>query len=514
VTEGAIGIAAPRDGLRSAVALAAFVLFAGIAVANHEMWRDEHHAWLIARDAATPMAVVENLRWDMNPSLFHLSLWPLTRVTHDPRAMQWLNLAFAALTAWIVLRHAPFRPALRLLVVFGYYFAYEYAVISRVYALGALFIVALCALWARRAEHPVVAGLLLFLLANTSLYGVIAAGFFLLLLAADLRSRDGGVRRAFASVAIGAAGIAVSLLQSLPRGDNPFAAGKATLAFEWERVSAAVRLLASLFVPIPRTGRADWWNSNVVAGVSSAADAAIALGGLALVVWLLRRAPLVLAAWIAATAAIMFVAYQGGFAAMRHGGYAIVLLVAALWIARSSDETIFDDGRRRMALLLFFAIGAAGAATAWIEELATPFSAVEQTARWLRDNGLDRVPIAGADDFAVASLASLLDLERIYYPQRGEWGTFVSWDPKRRRDMTLGEASADVAARVARSGEPMLFVLTNPPTRSGPRGTAVVRDAMIAPGVRARLLAAFTDSVVPDERMFVYEVAPAPPRAR
>jgi hypothetical protein len=501
-------------GLRAAIGLVAFVLFAGVAVANHEMWRDEHHAWLIARDAATPVDVIRNLRWDMNPGLFHLTLWPLTRVTHDPRAMQCLNLAYAALAAWLLLRYAPLRPALRLLVVFGYFSAYEYAVISRVYALGALLVFALCTLWTRRAEHPLAIGLLLALLANTSLYGVIAAGFFLILLAAGLRARSERTTILLRSVAIGVAGMAIALWQALPRGDNPFAAGKATLAFEPARVANAVRLLASVFIPIPDAGLDAWWNSNVVTGRSAFVDSALALAGVALVAWILRRAPVIFAAWLAATVAILFVAYQGGFASMRHGGYAIVLLVAALWIARASDETIFDDGRRRVALLVFFAIGVIGAGTAWLEELATPFSAVEQTAGWLRDSGLDRVPIAGADDFAVASLASLLDLDRIYYPQRGEWGTFVSWDPKRRRDTTLGDATADVASRVAASGEPMLFVLTRPPTRSGPQGTVVIREAMIGPGVRARLLAAFTDSVVEDERMFVYEVAPVAPRPR
>ena len=127
---------------------------------------------------------------------------------------------------------------------------------------------------------------------------------------------------------------------------------------------------------------------------------------------------------------------------------------------------------------------------------------------WLRANGLDQTPIAGADDFVVASLASLLDLDRIYYPQRSEWGTFVSWDPKRRLNTTLEDATVDVAAMVAASNQRMLFVLTRPPTRRGPTGEMVIREAMIGPGVRARLLAAFTESVVEDERMFVYDLAP------
>jgi hypothetical protein len=37
---------------------------------------------------------------------------------------------------------------------------------------------------------------------------------------------------------------------------------------------------------------------------------------------------------------------------------------------------------------------------------------------------------------------------------------------------------------------------------------------MVGPGVRARMLAAFTDSVVDDEKMFVYELAPVAPRQR
>lgn len=514
MTEGA-SVGGRRALAPALLALAAFIAFAGVAIANHEMWRDEHHAWLIARDAETPAGVVRNLRWDMNPALFHLTVWVVTRATHDPRAMQLLNLAYAALAAWLVLRHAPFPRALRLLAVFGYFLAYEYAVISRVYALGALLVFAVCATWERRRERALTTGLLLALLANTSLYGVIGAGFFLMLLLGDLRARGEGRGRSIAGFAIAAAGVALALVQSVPRGDNPFSAGKATLAFEPERLESAVRLVASVFVPIPDAARSDWWNSNVVTGRSGAVDALLAVAGVALVAWVLRRAPLALAAWGAATCAIAFVAYQGGFASMRHGGYIVVLLVAALWTGWHRLEAGVGSGARaRLALAVLFAVGVVGGVTAWIEELSTQFSAVEQTARWMRDNGLDRVPIAGADDFAVASLASLLDLDRIYYPQRGEWGTFVSWDPKRRLGTTLGEATADVASKVAASGAPMLFVLTQPPTRPGPAGDMVIREAMVAPGVRARLLAAFTDSVVPDERMFVYEVAPAETRGR
>ncbi|MGK2860101.1 MAG: hypothetical protein ACSLFQ_23135 [Thermoanaerobaculia bacterium] len=496
--------------VRVAIGVLVFVLFAGIGIANHEMWRDEHHAWLLARDAATPVALFENLRWDMTPGFWHLLLWIVTRFTHDPVAMQLLNLAFATAAAWVVLRYAPLPPFLRVLIVFGYYFAYEYAVISRVYALGTLFVVILCALWRTRESRAIAIGILLTLLAHTpSLYGVIAAGFFLLLLLVDLATRPEWRKASLTAFCIGSLGAITALIQTLPRSDNPFAAGKATLAFEPERLERVVQFLASLFVPIPDASLYAWWNSNIVTGRSIVLDGAIAGVGVALVVWVLWRNHALLASWLVATSGILFAAYQGGFSGMRHGSYVVILFIAALWIAQSAPAAEPLAPRRRLAVTLLMAIGVVGGMTAWIKELGTEFSAAETTARFLRANDLDRLPMAGADDFVVASLASLLDLDRIYYPQRRGWGTFVSWDPQRARGATLDEASADVASRVAASGEPMIFVLTRPPTRRGPDGTSqLILEAWLAPGVRARLLAAFNESAVKDERLFVYEVAP------
>ncbi len=495
--------------LRIALVLLVFVAFAGIGVANHEMWRDEHHAWLLARDAANPIALYENLRWDMTPGFWHFLLWIVTRFTHDPVTMQLLNLTFATTAAWVVLRYAPLPFLVRLLFVFGYYFAYEYAVISRVYALGTLFIVLLCALWKSRAAHPVAIGALLTLLAHTpSLYGVIAAGFFLLLLLADLPTLPESRKASLTAICIGGLGAITALVQTLPRGDNPFAAGKTMLAFEPERLEKMVRFFGSLFVPIPDASRYAWWNSNIVTGRSSVVDLVLAAIGLGMAVWLLRRSRVLLASWLMATAGVMFAAYQGGFVGMRHGGYVVILLVAAIWIARGDPAASPVTTRQSAVIVLWLTVGVLGGVTAWLKELGTEFSAVERTAVWLRANGLDQTPIAGADDFVVASLASLLDLDRIYYPQRSEWGTFVSWDPKRRLNTTLEDATVDVAAMVAASNQRMLFVLTRPPTRRGPTGEMVIREAMIGPGVRARLLAAFTESVVEDERMFVYDLAP------
>ena len=150
----------------------------------------------------------------------------------------------------------------------------------------------------------------------------------------------------------------------------------------------------------------------------------------------------------------------------------------------------------------------AGAAVALTKEPRTGFTAVNAAADYLREHGLDRLPMAGANDFVVASLASVLDLDRIFYPQRDGWGTFVQWSPNRRLHTTLGEMGRAVATQIEATGSPMVVVLSEPPRRSGPSGEEIVSSAMLSDDVGIRLLAAFTESVVPDEKLWVYIAEP------
>jgi hypothetical protein len=499
----------PDEKLLVLVAMVGFLAFAAAGTAGHEMWRDEHHAWLLARDAASPVEVIRNLEWDMTPPVWHLVLWVATRFTHDPAAMQVVNLVFATLAAWLVLRFAPFELPVRVLIVFGYFLAYEYAAISRVYALGALFIFTLCALWPERDRRAVAIGVLLVLLANTpSLYGAIAAGFFVLLLLVELRTRPQWRRSALTTIVIGGVGILLALAQAMPRAENPFARGKMTAAFEPERIARLAELVVKVVIPIPDAGVYEWWSSNVIAGRIAVLDLGLAVACLGLLAFLLRRHGAPLVAWGAVTAAVLFAGYQGFFLSVRHGSFIAVMFLAALWIGLRARPDAKPERGERVVLVALLAIWVAGAVVALAKELRTEFTAVDAAARYLREENLDRLPIAGANDFVVASLASVLDLDRIYYPQKNGWGTFVRWSPDRRLHTTLGEVGRDVASMVESSGEPMVVVLSEAPTRPGPSGDELIESAMLSPSVGIRLRAAFTESVVPDEKLWVYVAEP------
>ncbi len=116
-----------------------FFIVALFGLCHHEMWRDEIETWMVARDSPDLATLFEHQRYTGHPSLWYLLLFALTRLTQDPKAMALLHLAIATLTVYLFLRYSPFTPLQKGLFGFGYFPFYEYALISRAYALGLFF---------------------------------------------------------------------------------------------------------------------------------------------------------------------------------------------------------------------------------------------------------------------------------------------------------------------------------------------------------------------------------------
>ena len=162
-------------------ALAAlFTAFVGVVTSRHEMWRDEIQAWLIARDSTGPWALLHNLKYEGHPGLWHLLLWPFARLSPNPVWMQILHVAIAGASALLLFRFAPFPWVVKIPLMLGYYFVYEWAVIARNYGVSVLILFAFCALYAQRWRRFPMLGVLLFLLCHTNVYGVLIAGALLL----------------------------------------------------------------------------------------------------------------------------------------------------------------------------------------------------------------------------------------------------------------------------------------------------------------------------------------------
>jgi hypothetical protein len=93
------------------------------------MWRDEAQAWQIARTAHSLPELFHNLRYEGHPALWHLILFGFSKIFVAINTMQYISIAFATGTAFLVLQYATFNRAFRLAFIFGYYLFFEYNMI-------------------------------------------------------------------------------------------------------------------------------------------------------------------------------------------------------------------------------------------------------------------------------------------------------------------------------------------------------------------------------------------------
>ena len=114
--------------------LYAILVFAGID--RHEIWMDEAHHWLLARDSPSFPAMLRNLRYEGHPLLWNSCLYIVQLFTSSPSGMQLLHAAIAVGSVALFIGYSPFPWWMKAIFPFGYFPFFEYALISRNYVLA------------------------------------------------------------------------------------------------------------------------------------------------------------------------------------------------------------------------------------------------------------------------------------------------------------------------------------------------------------------------------------------
>ena len=498
------------DSAFAAAVLLAYLPVAIFAIAHHEMWRDELHCWLVARDSATPWAVVHNRAYDGQPPLWYLLLWVLEKTTHDPRAMQAVHVAIAASVVWIFASRAPFSRPVRALFAFGYFVAYEYVALSRCYGLALLFALLLCVHHPRRETRPVTIALLLAALALTTTVSTVAAVAYIAAIGVEALVLAGRGKRPPAGtlvpIAAGLAGCLAAALCAWPPADSTVA------HVAWPRqmpdATAPTRLLAAL-VPIPR---ADFffWNSNALLSFEPFGRVALP-ATLALAAWVVFLLSSDLAsAVLFGVGSLLLVAlfglvYPGD---VRHHGFFFVLLLMGAWIASEApDRASAVAGFRRLrgrglkiTIAVVLALHVAATPIALDYEYRYVFSSGRRAADALRRAGLEESLLVAEVDYpATAVLGQLGPRATAYSPRTGRTFSFVKWTRDRRRDPTDVETLQFTRALAAARATDATLLMNRPLVPELVDGSAVTRVAELY------------DSMVEEENFYIYRVSHGSP---
>jgi hypothetical protein len=141
---------------------------------HHEIWRDEADSWLLVRDSNFT-GIRSYLQNSGHPGLWYLILYPFAKLGLPSITQKLIHFVIASINSYLLLFYSPFHKYLKILILFSYYFMFEYAVISRNYAIGIFFLFVICINYNKKFKYPILYGFLIFLLCNTNAYSAILA---------------------------------------------------------------------------------------------------------------------------------------------------------------------------------------------------------------------------------------------------------------------------------------------------------------------------------------------------
>ena len=469
-------IAAPRDtGNRfprfEVVTLVVYALLISVVSALHEPWKDETQAWRLAIDSHGVADLVRNARYEGHPLLWHVMLQALGHLSRAWWPVAVLHIVIACVGAWLVLRYAPFTRLQKVLLVFGYWSAYEYAIVVRPYGLGMVLAIAACIAWTAPRQRLVWTVVCLALLANTTAIGTLLAMALAGAFAFDWAWPDDVARRpsrrTVALVGLGSLAVLLvvfffAVAQIRPPADAVFQ-GEVRPAFtRWDIATIPTFELRAL-MPIVRFEDGVRWNQSVFEPTDSRYDLALmfclslVVLAVGLVIAARRRVSLVF--YLVGTVGFLLFFKFVFPGASYHHGYLFIVWVLAAWLAWGappSDEpgtlrrlTAVADRIRPNLFVVSLIPPVFAAAELIVADAVAPFADARRVAGVIRDHGLADAPLIAIVRPHAQSVGAFLD-RPVLYPLERKTLTFVYWGPPSPYPATVRAADSAATALLGR----------------------------------------------------------------
>lgn len=414
-----------------------YVVMLVIVAWSHEPWHDETRAWQLAVTSPGIQAMVSNVRFEGHPLMYFMLLKGIAAVSQSWGAILAVHVGIASATSWIVLRFAPFARHQRLLLVFGYYLAYEFAVFARPYSLGMLLAFGAVAAWCATPRKAWLAGVMLVILANTSVVGLglslsLAAG----MLVDEYWKESFSVKRmparhVFKLVAAIFLVVAIVAWQAVPpstanyRGAGVLGDSGVTL---WS-LAWILSLPTRATMPFQMmTGDLLHWGSWVFISYGRSLEAvAVVLTVMTTVLWFAvvsrrRSGAVIMVSSLLGYLVLFSTIHDGSF---RHHGHLAIAWILAAWMAKSGPAqslpvpllrtlSPWANGRSWLLTMGLLPMTLAYLPAAW-SELRHPFSDANTVAQILSQPDLDSLPIVGVAQPWSQTVAALSN-KAIHFP--------------------------------------------------------------------------------------------------
>jgi hypothetical protein len=487
---------------RILIVLGAYGVVSAVGLHYHELFLDEAHHFLVSRDSPTLGDFYHNLRYDGHPRLWGALLYLITHyITTDPVGMQVLQWVFVMAGAYVLLRYGPFTMWMKVVILAGYYFLFEYDVLSRNYAIGIWMLWVCCYLLRDVNRNIWWIGVLILLMCSAHLFFTFASiGIFLYVLA---ERRWWGWRLAVLAVFFGI-GLTTAIIQArTPSVDNVNMTP--VHPSEWlsgKNLAFSAGALVQGWLPVPQVNGGHFWNTGWLNGGHLGRVApwilSVALLGFPAVVLRRKLAAMVFYYSSVALMLLFFVVTQ--MTANRYFGMVYIFFLAAAWLmADGSGPVLTLSTVRRWwwaSWIGILAVQVLVGVYAFGEDIRRPFSQSRNTAEYLAALEPEGRTIVLDGYTAGPQLCAYLR-EKLYCLATGAEGSYCVWRkayfPVPR--LSIGEEFARNPGLRGR-GE---FILVSNRNLGG----GLVGSYRLTP------LKSFENSIV-GENYFVYRVDPVP----
>lgn len=423
-----------------------FVLYLGLSafmMLHHEPWRDEAQTWLIARDVPW-LGILKEAMYQRHPALWYYMLAPLAKSGLPYLSQFILHLSLAVSAVFLLLFFCPLPRLAKYLFIFGYYMCNEYVIIARHYVLGALFLFAVATVWPSRHKRPLLFGLLVFMLFNSTYLCFIGAGAIILLYLYELYEEKDWAPRKLGAIFLMGLGALSSFAQGflLPADHSD----KGThLVFE---IAQPFFVLRKALFPL----------GFDISVETSTVIAILVFLGIFLYLAQNKKILFLTSFFYGGLLYILCFRHPGN---TRHYGFALIFVLFLLWIQKTTyfkkDISLQKFPSLQNAVskyvyyaffLLFFSlvVSVRYAAIANVKEYSAQFSGGQQMAREIQRIESDylhtEMSVIAHPSTKASAVLPYFKNKQFWYPDIQKWGTYCHYTNAQFEGNTISDLQA------------------------------------------------------------------------
>jgi len=423
-----------------------FFLLSLCGILHHELWIDEAHSFLIARESPQLIDLYHNARQEGHPLVWYIILWGIHAFSQDVLYMQIVHILISSVTVFFMAYWAPFNKIKKILFAFSYYFFFEYNIISRNYSLCLLFVTLYLILVLRTHKNFLALAIVLALLANTHFLGLIFS--VLLMLATGMiwwRSSDQlsqTLKPLIIPFLILFTSYCVCILYVMPEEASMFSKFERNGYLSFKRLSACTIILKGLF-QFPYVDNTSW-NTNIFTANKGIGFLLTIIVSVVSVKAFINRPLSLFIFWSTVlTFSLFFYLELMHVYAVRHWGFVFIGFYATIWFAEGLDQRRFlrilnslqiptfltrnSTKWREIFLYTVLFVQVSASIYMYMWDYYNPFCNAKAVAGYIKENKLDKELIIVSNYSSGIALNAYVGKNKFYYPEYHGFGTYGVW---------------------------------------------------------------------------------------